>query len=108
MIRSVFILIFLICLGFPALAQNKQDKGTDPANKMILRANTRDQVIISRGSMHQMMIRQRKHDAMKKNQMQMHRRMQMQQHRRVMRHQHVRRRNAQRQAIQRKRYAGGR
>ena len=108
MIRTVFILSFLISLGIPALAQKEQKKGTDPANKMVLRANTRDQMIISRGSMHQQMIRQRKHDVIRNNQMQMQRRMQMQQHRRVMRHQHLRRRNAQRQAVQRKRQAGRR
>ncbi len=108
MIRSVFILILLISVTLPALAQKEQKKGADPTNKMALRANTRDQVIISRGSMHQQMIRQRKHDVMKSNQMQMQRRMQMQQHRRVIRHQQVRRRNAQRQAVQRRRHAGGR
>jgi hypothetical protein len=108
MIRILLLLIFLGISALPALSQQEKKKGADPANKMVLRANTRDQMMISRGNMHQKMIRQRKHDIMRKNQMQMQRKMQMQQHRRVIRHQQMRRKNAQRQAMQRQKRGGGR
>lgn len=108
MIRILLLLLFLGISALPALAQQEKKKSVDPAEKMVLRANTRDQMMISRGNMHQKMIRQRKQEIMRKNQMQMQRRMQMQQHRRVIRHQQIRRKNAQRQAMQRQKRGGGR
>lgn len=108
MIRSLLILIFLMISALPSFSQEGKKKATDPGNTMVLRSITRDQMIISAGNMHQRMIRQRRHDIMRKNQLQMQRRMQVQQHRRITRHQQIRRRNAQRQAVQRQRRSGGR
>lgn len=108
MIRIILLLIFLTISALPASSQQEKQKGPDPVSKMVLRANTRDQMIMTRGNMHQKMVRQRKQEIMRKNQMQMQRRMQMQQHRRIIRHQQLRRRNAQRQAMQRYRRGGGR
>jgi hypothetical protein len=108
MIRILLLLIFLGISALPALAQQERKKNIDPAEKMVLRANTRDQMMMSVGNMHQKIIRQRKQDILRKNQMQMQRRIQMQQHRRVIRQQQIRRKNAQRQAMQRQKRGGGR
>lgn len=108
MIRNLLIILFLAIATIPGLSQQVKKNGVNPENRMELRANTRDQMIISRGNMHQKIIRQRKQEMIRKNQVQMQRKMQMQQHRRVIRQQQIRRKNAQRQAMQRTKRGSGR
>lgn len=106
--RILLIGTFICFAALSAQAQQENKKAMGPEERMTLRANTRDQMIISRGNMHQQIIRQRKQELMHKNQIQMQRKMQTQQHRRVIRHQQMRRRQAQQQAVQRQRRTGGR
>lgn len=108
MIRIILLILFLVISAHPLFSQQEMKKNIDPAGTMVLRANTRDQIIISRGNMHQKMMRQRRQEIIRKNQMQMQRKMQMQQRRRIIHQQQIRRKHALQQPILRRRHSGGR
>lgn len=106
--RIVLILLLAGFLGASALGQDKEPGRKAPTDKMTLRMNTRDRMMISKGNSHQFRTQMRKVPVMKKGQ-HLHRRQMMiqQRHRRQQQfNQQNSRRAAQRQMMQQRRRPG--
>ena len=101
MIKKVVLLIIFLSAGVAAFTQEAKSNANrkDPTDKMVLRSNTRDRVIVMRGNMHQRMQLFRRQENIKQNQMQLNRRMMMHRQNRMI--QQNRQRDIQRQSIQR-------
>lgn len=101
MIKKVVLLIIFLSAGVAVFTQEAKTitNRKDPTDKMVLRSNTRDRVIVMRGNMHQRMQLFRRKENIKQNQMQLNRRMMMHRQNRMI--QQNRQRDIQRQSIQR-------
>ncbi|MBN1952711.1 MAG: hypothetical protein JW801_16030 [Bacteroidales bacterium] len=102
MIRIVLMLLLTGFVGSMAVAQDKQASKLRPTDKMILRMNTRDRVMISKGNASQFRMQGRKSPVMQKGQMLQQRRMMTQQrhNRQQQMHQQAPRKATERQMMQ--------
>ena len=101
--RFILLMLISFCFGSGIFAQdNAQNKAQEKdVSKMVLRANTRDKMMVCRNNQHQRMQQHRRQEMIKMNQMQMQRRMQMQNQRKMMRQQRMHQQRLQQQRVQR-------